>query len=160
MGWKYLGLIMEEEYETKGQHFRFYIHIAIYIYISYTNGDFHLLWTVNYDAFTPALWKLLLVSLTVVLGFFITALTIFLSSTAVVFLGLPVRHLLLSTPVTPLFLGHSKQLYWLWPILVQWLWLIVLLLSALQLFFTHTQYKCTVWTGKTQIFWPVYQLQR
>ncbi len=42
-------------------------------------------------------------SLTVVLGSFLTALTMFLSSTAVVFLGLPVRCLLLSTPVAYFF---------------------------------------------------------
>ena len=40
---------------------------------------------------------------TVVLGSFFTALTMFLSSTAVVFLGLPVQRLLLSTPVVSFF---------------------------------------------------------
>ena len=42
-------------------------------------------------------------STTVVLGSFFTALTMILSSTAVVFLGLPVRRLLLSTPVVSFF---------------------------------------------------------
>ena len=42
-------------------------------------------------------------SLTVVLGFFFTALTMFLSSTAVVFLGRPVPCLVVSTPVVSFF---------------------------------------------------------
>ncbi len=50
------------------------------------------------DIFTLALWRLLMMSLTVVLGSFFTAVTMFLSSTADVLLGLPVQSLLLSTP--------------------------------------------------------------
>ncbi len=42
-------------------------------------------------------------SLTVVLGSFFTAVTMFLSSTADVFLDLPVRGVLLSTPVVSFF---------------------------------------------------------
>ena len=48
-------------------------------------------------------------STTVVLGSFFTALTMFLSSTAVVFLGLPVRRLLLSTPVVSFFFGTFQM---------------------------------------------------
>ncbi len=69
-------------------------------------------------------------SLTVVLGSLFTAVTMFLSSTADVFLGLPVQGLLLSTPVV--------WLYWLWPMFVQWLSLSFHLLSASQLLVFHT----------------------
>ncbi len=61
-------------------------------------------------------------SLTDVLGSFFTAVTMFLSSTADVFLGLPVRGVLYL--VHQWFLsssGDSKWLYWLWPMFVQWL---------------------------------------
>lgn len=60
--------------------------------------------TVDWDTFTPALWRLLVMSLTDVFGVFFTALTLFLSSTTVVFLGRPVRCLLLSIPVVSSFL--------------------------------------------------------
>ncbi len=58
-------------------------------------------------------------SLTVVLGSFFTAVTMFLSSTADVFLDLPVRGVLLSTPVVSSS-GDSKWLYLLLPVFVQW----------------------------------------
>ncbi len=59
-------------------------------------------------------------SLTVVLGSFFTAITMFLSSTADVFLGLPVKVCYL---VHQWFLsssGNSKWLYLLLPVFVQW----------------------------------------
>ncbi len=56
-------------------------------------------------------------SLTVVLGSFFTAVTMFLSSTADVFLDLPIRGVLLSTPVVSFFSGDSKWLYLLLPVL-------------------------------------------
>ncbi len=48
-------------------------------------------------------------SLTVVLGSFFTAVTMFLSSTADVFLDLPVRGVLLSTPVVSFFLRRFQM---------------------------------------------------
>ncbi len=48
-------------------------------------------------------------SLTVDLGSFFTAVTIFLSSTAGVFLDLTVRGLLLSTPVVSFFLRRFQM---------------------------------------------------
>ncbi len=48
-------------------------------------------------------------SLTVVLGSFFTAVTMFLSSTADVFLDLPVRGVLLSTPVVSFFLMRFQM---------------------------------------------------
>lgn len=58
------------------------------------------LWTVDCEIFTPSPWRLLVMILTVVLGFFF--LTMFLSSSDVVFfLGRPVQCLLISTPVIP-----------------------------------------------------------
>ncbi len=59
-------------------------------------------------------------SLTVVLGSFFTAVTMFLSSTADVFLDLPVRGVLLCTPVVLSSSGDSKWLYLLLPVFVQW----------------------------------------
>ena len=59
--------------------------------------------TVDWDAFTPALWRLFVMSLTGVLGFFFTALTLFLSWTVIVFLDRPVRYLLLSMPAVSFF---------------------------------------------------------
>ncbi len=64
-------------------------------------------------------WRLLLMSLTVVLGSFFTAVTMFLSSTADVFLDLPVEVCYL---VHQWFLsssGDSKWLYLLLPVFVQ-----------------------------------------
>ncbi len=48
-------------------------------------------------------------SLTVVLGSFFTAVTMFLSSTSDVFLDLPVRGVLLSTPVVLFFFRRFQM---------------------------------------------------
>lgn len=57
-------------------------------------------------------------SLTVIFESFLTALTGFLTSTAVDILGQSVQCLLLSTDV--FFSGQSKLLYWLCPMFVQY----------------------------------------
>ncbi len=58
-------------------------------------------------------------SLTVVLGSFFTAVTMFLSSTADVFLDLPVRGVLVHQWLLSSS-GDSKWLYLLLPLFVQW----------------------------------------
>ncbi len=73
------------------------LHLLVYP-LYFCSGS--LLRTVDCDTFTPTLWK----SLLLFYGSFFTAITMFLSSTADVFLGLPVWDLLLSTPVVSFFL--------------------------------------------------------
>lgn len=63
----------------------FVLHLLIWPqYVSLQS----LLQTVDYDTFTPALWRLSVMTLIVVFKIFFSSLTIFLSSTTVVFFGL------------------------------------------------------------------------
>ncbi len=93
--------------------------------------------SVDCDTFTPALWRLLLMSLTVVLGSFFTAVTTFLSSTADVFLDLPVRGVSLSTPVVSFFLRRFQMVVLAIASVCAMVWLIFHLLSASQLLVFH-----------------------
>lgn len=58
-----------------------------------------LLQKVDCDTFTPVLWSLLVMSLSGIFSIFFHGLTIFLSSTAVAFLGWPVPCLVFSIPL-------------------------------------------------------------
>lgn len=69
-----------------------------------------LLQTQDCDTFTPALWRLLVTSLTAVFQFFFTTFKMFWSSTAV-FLGWPAHTLFLVHQCFFFFSGHSKFLY-------------------------------------------------
>ena len=86
--------------------------------------------TLECDAFTSALWRLLVMSLTVVLCFFFTALTM---SCHQLLMFSFVYQLDICCWVHQWFLsssGHSKWLYWLWSMFVQCFWLIFYLLLA------------------------------
>ncbi|KAG7457652.1 hypothetical protein MATL_G00229460 [Megalops atlanticus] len=96
-----------------------------------------LLRTVDCDTFTPALWRLLVMSLTDVFGFFFTALTRFLSSTAVVFLGRPVRYLLLSTPVGSFFFRIFQIVVLAMPNVCP--------MALISLLFSHRQVSSSCW---------------
>ncbi len=110
------------------------LHLLVYpLYFC----SWSLLRTVDCDTFTPALWRLLLMSLTVVLGSFFTAVTMFLSSTADVFLDLPVRGVLLSTPVVSFFLRRFQMVVLAIASICAMVWLIFHLLSASQLLVFH-----------------------
>ncbi len=76
-------------------------------------------------------------SLTVVLGSFFTAVTMFLSSTADVFLDLPIQGLLLSTPVVSFFLRRFQMVVLAIASVCAMVSLIFHLLSASQLFVFH-----------------------
>ncbi len=76
-------------------------------------------------------------SLTVVSVSFFTAVTMFLSSTADVFLDLPVRGVLLSTPLVSFFLRRFQMVVLVFPVFVQWF--VCFYISQLHncSFFTH-----------------------
>ncbi len=76
-------------------------------------------------------------SLTVVLGSFFTAVTMFLSSTADVFLDLPIRGVLLSTPVVSFFLRKFQMVVLAIASVCAMVCLIFHLLSASQLLIFH-----------------------
>ena len=101
---------------------------------------------VDWDTFTPAPCRFFVMPLTGVLGFFFTSLTMFLSSTAVVFLGRPVWCLLLSTPAVSFFFRTScctsyQASKWLAFVTKTALW------SSCWFIFLNTN---AVFTGKTQ----------
>ncbi len=102
-------------------------------------------------------------SLTVVLGSFFTAVTMFLSSTADVFLDLPVRGVLLSTPVVSFFLRRFQMVVLAIASVCAMVWLIFHLLSAsiarfspidtslvFMLVTRLTNYKCSLHGSETE----------
>ena len=107
----------------------------VFLFLRLTNGlhlvvnPLYSLWwslllIVDFDTHTPTSWRVFLIWPTIVKGFFFTGERIILSSTTVVFRGLPDLLVLLSSRV------HSKQLIWpclmfllsLWSVCFEALW--------------------------------------